>query len=99
MSFTSNLGEINLGEFNLGDIVFASNPTLGDTHRYWRINITDSYRDYAGFAEIELHDSIGGSDLTGGGTASVSSNYGGATYDASKAVDNDTGTLWTSDNN
>lgn len=62
-------------------------------HRYWRIYCADN-RDhlYCGFGEIELRESIGGSDATGFGTASASTEQSG--NEASKAVDNNGATLW-----
>lgn len=63
-------------------------------HRWWRLWITAAYGGAnAGFAEIELRDSAGGTDRTGAGTASASGAYGG--WPASNAVDNNTGTGWT----
>lgn len=67
-------------------------------HRYWRIEIynlvSGSYYLYGGaLAEVEMRSSKGGSDLTGSGTPSASSEYS-ATYVASKAFDNDGDTLW-----
>jgi len=61
-------------------------------HRYWRVYITacDSLY-YLSVAEIELRESVGGSDQTGAGTASASSAYYGA---AALAVDNNTSTAW-----
>ena len=65
-------------------------------HRYWRVLIlraTDT--SFIGAAEIELRSSVGGSDITGSGTASAYSYYGGG-YEASKAFDNNTATGWAS---
>lgn len=64
-------------------------------HRYWRIYITQKGTDptFCNVSEIELRSSIGGADQTGSGTASASSFQGGG-FEASKAVDNNTSTLW-----
>lgn len=64
-------------------------------HRYWRIYTGFTSGTYVSFAEIELHDVIGGADLTGSGTASASVATGGA---ASNAVDNNTATFWSTYN-
>lgn len=67
-------------------------------HRYWRINnLTTPPGGYTTVAEIELRASKGGADETGSGTASASSSYSG--MPASNAVDNNTGTAWTSADN
>lgn len=66
-------------------------------YRYWRILIADMPdANYAALAEIELHTSVGGSDVTGSGAASASSEYS-STYSAAKAFANDGGsTYWRS---
>ena len=66
-------------------------------YRYWRIVITaQPDENYAVLAEIELHTSVGGADVTGSGTASASSEFSSA-YAAAKAFANDGGsTYWRS---
>jgi hypothetical protein len=64
-------------------------------HRYWRLWITYTTANggSVSMGEIELRNSIGGSDLTGSGTASASSEFSGS-FVASNAVDNNTSTSW-----
>jgi hypothetical protein len=73
-------------------------PSTPPSHRYWRVYIAsvDRPNGYAGMAEVELRTNVGGSDETGAGTASASSEYSGC--EANKAVDNDAGTYWYSGN-
>jgi hypothetical protein len=62
-------------------------------HRYWRIYITESVNaSNLDIREVEMRTSIGGSDVTGSGTASASSQAGG--FEADKAFDNNSGTTW-----
>lgn len=66
-------------------------------HRYWRIFCTQNAgaASFTTANEVEFHTSIGGSDVTGSGTAiSGGSGSDGAGNDASKAFDNNTGTQW-----
>ncbi len=64
-------------------------------HRYWRLGFQrgDSTNNaYVSLSEIELRDSIGGADLTGSGTPSVSNTSSGTAADL---FDNNTATSWT----
>lgn len=65
------------------------------SHRYWRILTNTCVVSNCGVAEYELHNSAGGADLTGSGTASASSFYDGS-HVASNAVDNNNITMWAS---
>ena len=79
------------GPFNITELV-------NQEARYWRILITATRTVDAFFAsinEIEIRASIAGSDLTGAGTASASSDAG-ASFDAAKSFDNNTSTFWAS---
>jgi hypothetical protein len=62
-------------------------------HRYWRLYITakSGASTFSAIAECELHTSVGGSDVTGSGTASANSVSGGA---AANAFDNNAATIW-----
>jgi len=60
-------------------------------HRYWRIYITAVAGAYNALSEVELRESVGGTDQTGSGTAYASSESFGY---AAEAVDNNTSTLW-----
>lgn len=59
-------------------------------HRYWRVDLTNSY--YVAIAEIEMHTSVGGSDVCTGGAAGSSGAYGGNV--AANAFDNSTSTIF-----
>lgn len=63
--------------------------------RYWMLTDFVAELSANSFAEIELRDIIGGSDLTGSGTASASDFFDGSTT-AAHAVDNNAATLWSS---
>lgn len=69
------------------------------SHRYWRLLIPAAARssNYAQISELELRESIGGSSVASGGTASASSTMN-ATYAASKAFDGShtSGNAWSS---
>lgn len=58
-------------------------------HRWWKIEVTDSGRRF--IYEIEMRESVGGADVTtsGGDTTGSDATSPG------NAVDNDTGTAWT----
>jgi hypothetical protein len=62
--------------------------------RYWRLYIRRNVNTatYDNITEIELREGVGGTDVTGSGTASASSGT------AANAFDNNTGTVWTSSN-
>lgn len=68
--------------------------------RYWRLYVASSWSTDFGFAnslvvgELELRESVGGADETGGKTATASQEYSAA----SGAIDNNTGTQWQSYN-
>lgn len=73
----------------------------GSAHRYWRLlvstNEVNSFEvtsSTLAIAEIELRETISGSDVTGSGTASADSTSGGTT--AADAFDNNTATKWSS---
>lgn len=91
---------------NFGATAFAYSPPSGFNawaknartgHRYWRLHQGDSNMSPEQFviAELELRETSGGADQTGSGTASASSVWDGTgTYAASKAVDNNSSTIW-----
>lgn len=63
-------------------------------HRYWRILVKSTSASIVSIGELQMRESIGGSNVATGGTASASSQYS-ASYPASKAFDGlttDTGT-------
>lgn len=64
-------------------------------HRYWRVRCPDTHiaGEYMGCTELEMRATSGGADQTGGKTASASVAFGG--YPASAAIDNNTGSFWT----
>lgn len=71
------------------------------THRYWRFASLTGGNDgnagsigYLGIAEIEMHTSVGGADVTGSGTASASSYRAG--LEPYRAFDNNVTTKWSS---
>lgn len=61
-------------------------------HRYWRLDFTHTY--YVAIAEIEMHTTVGGSDVCSGGTAGSSGAYGGNV--AANAFDNNNATIFES---
>lgn len=65
-------------------------------HRYWRVRVlyTSSSGGSPGFADLEMHDTIGGPDLTTGKTATASADGSGA-FPASNAIDGSNATFWT----
>ena len=75
-------------------------------YRYYRIYVTSTDSPAVAFTEIEFWNVDGdglvnaydsyGSDLTSGETASASTVYSTPTYLASKAIDDNTGTMWAS---
>lgn len=68
--------------------------SAGLTSTEWRINVTDTQSpgSWATVLEVEMRDTVGGSDLCEGGVASASHVSGSDTAD--KAFDNNTGTRW-----
>lgn len=69
--------------------------------RYWRINVVTGGNGggntgYFSIAELEMRATTGGADLTGGETASASDERSG--FEASLAIDNDSGTSWSPSN-
>lgn len=63
-------------------------------HRYWRIWCGWTAQQATVLAEIEMRASVGGADQCSGGTPFAT--YSHASYPASNAFDNDTGTIWSS---
>lgn len=63
-------------------------------HRYWRIIFLEYYSNIngSGLAEVELRDTVGGSDLTGSGTPTASTSYPGTS--PGNLVDNNNATHW-----
>jgi hypothetical protein len=63
-------------------------------HRYWRFNVTDAtHGTHVDVRDIAMRILLGGSDVTGSGTASASAEAGG--FEASKAFDHpDDPTTW-----
>ena len=79
-------------------IMAAAAASLPATpHRYWRVVTTASASGiYGAMAEVELHNTIGGSDLTvSGGPATSGAVH--TTNVAANAIDNNTSTIWLSD--
>lgn len=77
-----------------------SGPTA-TAHRYWRIYVGSDSSGGIGaltaIAEMEMRESVGGSDATGSGTASASSTFSG--FSAGGAFANDANTTeWASNN-
>lgn len=68
---------------------------LQEFHRYWRIWVTaNNGTTYTSIAELEFRESSGGSDQTGSGTSSASSEFGVPTYQSDKAFDDNAATMW-----
>jgi hypothetical protein len=68
------------------------------SYRYFRVLVLRSVSsDITNAAEIELRQSVYGTDETGAGTPSADSFYG-AGYEASKAFDDNDATMWVSSN-
>lgn len=69
-------------------------------HRYWRVNVTSSISGSFPYviAEIEFRSTLGGADITGGGTAISDANQGAPQNATSPALafDNNNGTDWSS---
>ena len=78
----------------------ADRDRLMAAHRYWRISPTASAGGAYSFSEIQFRITAGVSLVFSGGTASAADTFGGApgTYDASKAADSNTATLYSSNN-
>lgn len=66
-------------------------------HRYWRLYFTAGVSNSTTTSEVQLRETFGGADVTGSGTATADSTYGGS-YLASNAFDDNTTTQWTSAN-
>ncbi len=62
--------------------------------KYWRFNISKKHGTIASIIEVELRGSPGGADQSNGGTPSASSEVVG--YKSAKAFDNNSSTLWRS---
>ena len=70
---------------------------VGDvgTHAYWRLAIMMSEGNSAvSVGELELRTTVGGSDVANGGTPTSRTVFSSPTYDADKAFDNNSSTLW-----
>jgi hypothetical protein len=86
--------------FNLTTVSYAYTKTslliaAGGTHAYWAINIlANGDGTYAEAAELEMHSSIGGSNICSGGTPIASSYYGGDV--PANAFDGNLATVWAS---
>lgn len=68
--------------------IYANSRVRGPSaHRYYRIYLTaaQAANNKIAMCEIEFHDTVGGSDIISGGTASALEFYTG--YDAGKAID------------
>ncbi len=74
---------------------FAYNPSSPGAHRFWRLWITQTGDNYAAFAEIELHSTVGGPDLTVPGGA-VTASGSEATNPVANSIDNNAATQWSS---
>jgi hypothetical protein len=81
------------GETRVLEVGVANNGA--GPYTYWRLNVSanDGHADFLGLAEMEMRATVGGTDQCSGGTAATSSQFS-ATFAASKAFDNDTGTAW-----
>lgn len=65
----------------------------GLPHRYWRLYVGKTYgHGDTNVAEIELRESLGGADVTGSGTPTASSTWGG--LPVTNAFDNSGSTIW-----
>ena len=67
-------------------------------HRYWRLNMTATAGNTYALAEVQFRTTVGVPLLFSGGTAAAGTAYN-ASYDASKAADNDPATCWSGDGN
>lgn len=78
---------------------FLLNPsTIVSGYSYYRMRITaGGGSQYSAIAEWTLFNTQGGTDLTQGGTPTASSSIG-SNYDAPKAFDKSTATLWVTQN-
>ena len=65
-------------------------------HRYWRLNMTATTANTYALAEVQFRTAAGVPLLFSGGTATAGTAYN-ASYDASKAADNDPATCWSGD--
>ena len=74
----------------------AANPGAPGAYRYARL-LCKTGASYYLVAEFEVRETIGGSDVTTGGTASASASQGGAEVPAS-AFDNNDSTHWAASN-
>lgn len=74
---------------------FGVAPAAPSGHRYWRINVTANNGDVSAtqFVEVEMRETVGGSDATGSGTASAGGGFTGST--AANAFDNSVATSYT----
>jgi len=72
-----------------------TNLTPAVSARYWRLHVT-AYggSTFLQINEIEMKESIGGSDVCSGGTVIKSGEYNDTSWAASNAFDDDTGTGW-----
>lgn len=79
---------------NLDRVIYA--PMM-EKHRYWRLFISQNNGNTAAttIREIEFRETIGGPDLTGGGTASASSRHW--QNPPENAFDDNTATYWETD--
>lgn len=71
------------------------NPPSAAAHRYWRIRPLRAFNgNLSGFgiAEVEMRETVGGSDATGSGTASARTAFAGA--GAANAFDNSGATIY-----
>lgn len=69
---------------------------FGPSFRFWRLLLSgaDESGAYQICSDLELRESVGGSDAANGGTATASNTQSG--HPISNAFDTDTGTLWSS---
>ena len=80
-------------------------PGVNQSRRYWRLLITKDQRItgggnyYCNVAELDLLGGYGVENSYTGAAFSSTGNFSGATYDAAKAFDNNSGTPWSGDMN
>jgi hypothetical protein len=67
-------------------------PSSGGSHRFWRVRSSNTASSgYLGIAELQMHSTVGGSDLTTGKTAIASAAY----YPAARAINDNAADFWT----
>lgn len=72
------------------------NVQVVSAHRYWRVRTSQTgiAGNYFGVAELELHATIGGADLTAGRSSFASATHA-AGYEAYRAINDNLADFWT----